>query len=1320
MSTTYYITTSLSGLCEAVKFSFVPPPIEVGQLQISPFVLSISAFDDGPHVIDLYAQYSNSQPFQDPQNKWSHLVPQWRFLDTAGNIITQITTEDTPISSGTQFIGITGQAQFYYVDDSATTVGNPVILWATLQVSGLPIFSESDNGYNPVPSYSNSKVIAYTPYHINGLYPASLNITRDGILPLSAGLYWVNQKIPNIISITPDRMCTDQTTNTNILFNIPASNAVGLQMGTVDKTITTIDSSLQEWQSLDSSTSDSYFQQTDGDGMTIGGYVRNTVKPKQITTNATITASIDIINSWYDRSQVSYDNLPYYDTPYTWVSDPDGNLLYRITYPFVDGQVVSAITDWLYSNFTTQNRSVTTIFTTTTAATGFGGIYGIAVDPCYNIWCTDMELERLYKYSSQGELLSTIELIYEPIVVSRNPFAIDKPTTMQFTAPVSEVVGPIAISKDWFVVTSDDSPLPDMYIYKFNYQPLSGWQLHQTLDTGWSLPIYDIDMYDSKYVVVGTLSAMQIYENIDDTWTHVQTISGSSTLFGTSVAVSDKHVITCSRTVMDIFTIINGVWTNTLHTNLSSFTTSYPNTVDIYNNTAIVSQPYRYFKGAIQIYDYDENTQNWTFTQELTASVANNSYFGVCAKIYNNKIIITCQETDLRGTIYIYENINNMWTLSQHIDINSANEGWYRYLEFYNNRFIIGKNTNLGVSNEARIYVKNKTQWSLQNTLSSPFSAGYVNSYMDSFAIHDIHLAINDTFNYNVLLTPKLYMVHTFEIEPLLITPTIISLDGDKNTYVALYETDSIVKYNALGECQYIIPLNDLSSVGTIIHDVNKPILLETDINNNIWTIYTYALTSTLYKYDTLGNVLSTIILPACSIPMDMVFDFNNDIWISITYQQNPPAFCGEVIKIETTGGTQVSSITSDYPNCLTMDQEGNIWYTYGINTIGKINTTTNVNITAEIGTYPTTAWIASMWSTTAIPFGYSSLQGIAADSNNRIWVINSYDHAVYVLSSDTSTINTISLSNIQTDWYINSSTSPWPLQAFGDWTGSKWLQKYHRLMSTTITGNSGPFNIDTIQNYDIRKFNESWDATTQIRDYALPEHLYNDYNLFVNYIGTMIGGLETSANSIARKVYERIANYVPNHSDVDTCNIHQLYALAQEIDVPTDNYDFQFPMDLKRIMDIVSVGQRKLWGGRCTCNLNFKSAYGICENCNHNHASNRGNVLDTSTYVTTANVPFIAEYKFSRNRYELINPLSSNDVFTISERYLLNDPQDYCYYEYIPTFCNVQNEGIISWDDEYTTLDEHVSSLEMWYNPNETVEKMLSYYIHEGLGFSN
>jgi hypothetical protein len=311
--------------------------------------------------------------------------------------------------------------------------------------------------------------------------------------------------------------------------------------------------------------------------------------------------------------------------------------------------------------------------------------------------------------------------------------------------------------------------------------------------------------------------------------------------------------------------------------------------------------------------------------------------------------------------------------------------------------------------------------------------------------------------------------------------------------------------------------------------------------------------------------------------------------------------------------------------------------------------------------------------------------------------------------------------------WYLDNNmnvvtvSSVWEksIQAFGDWTGLRWAQKYNTTNLTYLTGSSDIFTIENIGQYDIRKFNESWDATTQIRNYALPEHLYNNTSLFQDYIGTMIGGLETSANSIARRTYERIANYVANHSDIDTANVDQVYGLAEKLNGPIDEYNIHYPMEMKRLLDIISIPHKTLWGDRCRCASNFKTHNEYCVTCGHIHAGNRGDAIDTATYTVSVNTPFLAEYRFNRDNYEIINPsISSTSLYSIASGYLLNAPTEYCYYQYNPTPCLVQNEGVISWDDEYTTLNESMSSLNEWYGKGQLIEKMLTYWIRQGLGF--
>jgi streptogramin lyase len=940
----------------------------IGTLQQYPFKLTLSASDNGVHTIDLYTQYSQSKPYPE-QGKWSHLVPSWKFLDINQNVITQITTTDTPIYSGTNFIGVTGFAEYYYIDDIGSQMGEPAILWATLSVSGLPLYSESKDGNSPVPSYANSKVICPIPYYINGGTPAEIKITRNGIDSMSDSTYWVNQNIPNVFNLVYDQYpefgCTTDAIGT--LFDYPSSNALGIEMGVISSGITTIPVSSQTWVTIDDLVGP-YFQKTDTKGYQRGGYSRNIVTSNTVTLNTTITAAANVLYSSYK------------ETPYIWISNPNSALLHKIYYPYINQTMVNNITSWLDGfNINGTNNQYNTEYLETRpnvmSLSGFGGIYGIAVDPCFNIWCSDAELDKLYKFNSRGIQVSSIDL-------------------------------------------SDTSSL------------------------------------------------------------------------------------------------LNGIT-------------------------------------------------------------------GGC-------------------------------------------------------------------------------------------------------------------------------------------TPAGICLDSTNKLWVTLFDSTSVLKFDGITG-NLLLTINPSGNQTSPINGFGidpdyKPTMVQTDINDNIWVTYGNTLSSYLYKYDTNGTPLTSISLPISSNPMDIIVDADNSVWITLTYHASPSGGC---VNKYNSIGTPLCSIPAYHPEYLTLDNDNHLWFTSNFNKVNRLNLTTGNLTTSTIGISANPDWYNGQ-------LNYNALEGIAADASNRIWVINSMESKVFVLSGNFTTVSQYSLSTNRIDQIVGTDFSQYDianpyeksLQAFGDWTGLNWQQKYGRTRQMYITGESDPFDIDSFTGYDLRKYNESWDVTTQIRDYALNDSLHEDYNLFENYIGTMIGGLETSAKSMGRALYERIANFVPNNADVDVCGINQLYSLAQSIDVPIDDYNFVIPSELKRLMDIVSIDHKILWGDHCKCAENYRGSWGYCSNCGHKHDSNRGDALDSDTYILSAGIPVLAEYKYGRDYYEKIVPNTSGNLYNYVSTYLLNDPSFYCYYEYIPTPCNIQIEGVIDWSSIYTTMSEHNSGLDVWYGDNQLIERQINYILHKGLGF--
>ena len=325
----------------------------------------------------------------------------------------------------------------------------------------------------------------------------------------------------------------------------------------------------------------------------------------------------------------------------------------------------------------------------------------------------------------------------------------------------------------------------------------------------------------------------------------------------------------------------------------------------------------------------------------------------------------------------------------------------------------------------------------------------------------------------------------------------------------------------------------------------------------------------------------------------------------------------------------------------------------------------------------------------------------------------------------------------------------------------------------SSLSGISNEFGIFDFTGYDIRRFNESWDASNELKKYARSPHIA-DNDIFWNGYMKAVWGDKSSEQGAAfgREAYEKIANFVANHADINTCNVNQLYDHAQFMDVPIDIYGVAYPLDMRRIMDIASINQQLLWGARCGCNRNITNeqitflsgqqlvyANYLCKSCHHYHPGNRGELFNPLTYIASAFTPFIIEERANNTQYQLIIPPVScnasfstniiNDVcinapltnvcltsYPLSSYYhvilpavfdyglsanandFLRAVTPFCFYDYISSpSCAEQIAGIINWDDPYTTLNETISSVDSWYGDGQTLERMINYALHKGLG---
>lgn len=398
-----------------MEFVVVPPPSQMGGKQVVPFEIHISAADTAPHVLELYSARSQSIPHEGKEGKWSQLVPTWRFTDIDGNVITKIETIDTPImgNGDSSVVGVTGFAKFYYIDDMPTAYRQSAVLWASLSMSGIPLIQESDDETVSLPSYTNSKVVAITPYEVNTLIPTQLNFTRNGLIPLSAGTYWKNHEVPSIVTVNGDTFKNFQSRaqldarGNGIMYNFPFENDT-VALSTTMTDASGVTGSFRDVNSSKEFPEDPTFKRYDSDDnmFRIGGYARCVGVYENNGASANVSGEINVSGD------------PNLAVSFCWFSAPNDNKVFRVSYPFVDENYVDDVSGWLGEGTTNHWNIKHDSFDTDPltalldyySLTGVGGIYAIAVDPAYGVWMADGELSRLYKRDWTGNIVCSADL----------------------------------------------------------------------------------------------------------------------------------------------------------------------------------------------------------------------------------------------------------------------------------------------------------------------------------------------------------------------------------------------------------------------------------------------------------------------------------------------------------------------------------------------------------------------------------------------------------------------------------------------------------------------------------------------------------------------------------------------------------------------------------------------------------------------------------------------------------------------------------------------------------------------------------------------
>jgi len=629
--------------------------------------------------------------------------------------------------------------------------------------------------------------------------------------------------------------------------------------------------------------------------------------------------------------------------------------------------------------------------------------------------------------------------------------------------------------------------------------------------------------------------------------------------------------------------------------------------------------------------------------------------------------------------------------------------------------------------------------WFADGTSDNIFKFDASGNVLSAFSLSSYPVLSGSNIIYTNLLSPILSSA----------APGSVSLDPSSDLWIALFDSVSCIKIDAeKGYVKAVAYPQASNFVYYLSGDYNIPILsgfagenlflpssIDTDSDSNVWVTYTHPASNFLVKYNTYGSLLTVIPFPQLITPVEAVVDRNKNVWVT-AYNYNNNHVSGLTGKNDylykfTTAGTLVTGypLTGfNFIGNLTVDGYQNAWVVQDKDTLTRVSAADGNRTNYLAGSGNFTNYIGS-------------IGGIASDTASFIWVINNFTNKMYFIDTLAPPVSSESelpyvdlVFPPQNDMNILSTFEDQLFQAYGDWLGSRWINKNMALTTAyrTITGQSNNFNIlPTSGAYAMYKINEDFDAKAFYKSFIFTESLEEKNVFFGDFLGTIVGGLTAQPYELGKTVYEKIANYVSNTADIDLVNLEQLLSFCNELSIQFEQYNYPFPPQLKRLVNILSVKHKKLWGERNKYQLNFYTPGTGVINVNPN---NLGTQLSTLTSSISSGIPIVS-YELFSGIYKLVNNLAIYNYPVGTELKLSAYSYDwgwgliaplglsgnrisdyYNFFTYMPQFENSYKNNTIDWDNPLTTLSFSNSSFKDWSKDNGIMQNMLSYELTKGL----
>lgn len=420
---------------DSLTFTQIPSTFGVpGSISTAPFIVSLtSAKIDQPLSLVLHSYNSKSVPHYSVPDKWSFIIPQWRFKDSNENVLGEtVTLSTTPIYKNGKVVAVKSSFSFYYVDDVSTGIDIendcPLLVIVSLSTEGFTYPPESL--IYPYASYSNNEIVqAVSTWQLIDCIPSGLKITENFISDVYP-IKWANVPIPVMITIKSDSSklssyaLAEAAPEFNIdSFTYPRKNSWG-RRNVVNLALSSSAMKLLSGVHYEiDSTEARYFKNTDEYGNISTGYIFTSITPlTALPGDVVVSVKTRAVNA--DRPDKKYAfTFPYgYPVYYdAYISHSLKNLFYRISYavggadcPFVKyykGLDILAQGTATVVPTPSASEFPETINNYTLPLTGHGNLYALSFNPLKNrLYGADIDFNTIKCYRAGVTLLTSVNL----------------------------------------------------------------------------------------------------------------------------------------------------------------------------------------------------------------------------------------------------------------------------------------------------------------------------------------------------------------------------------------------------------------------------------------------------------------------------------------------------------------------------------------------------------------------------------------------------------------------------------------------------------------------------------------------------------------------------------------------------------------------------------------------------------------------------------------------------------------------------------------------------------------------------------------------